>query len=88
MTLLFDSTAIQDFFETFNKNCAQVIIPDANLAIDDTLYPYKGRNKLKQYNPSKPAKYCYIEAYLAEQYLIHILHYLMLVSLTFLISIT
>ena len=28
-----------------------------NLAIDESLYLYRGRIRIKQYNPSKPAKY-------------------------------
>ena len=31
--------------------------PSAYLAVDETLYPYRGRIGFKQYNPSKPAKY-------------------------------
>ena len=48
--------AVHNFSETFNKNCAQMRLPVAYLAIDKTLYPYRGRVKLKQYNYYKPAK--------------------------------
>ena len=32
-------------------------MPSEYLAIDETLYPYRGSIKLRQYNPNKPAKY-------------------------------
>ena len=31
--------------------------PSPYLAIDETLYPYRGPIGIKKYNPSKPAKY-------------------------------
>ena len=31
--------------------------PSALLAVDETLYPYRGHIGFKQYNPQKPAKY-------------------------------
>ena len=45
------------FFESFNKNISKFRYPSSYLAVDETLYPYRGRTGLKQYNPSKPAKY-------------------------------
>ena len=45
------------FFESFNKNISKFRYPSSYLAVDKTLYPYCGRIGLKQYNPSKPAKY-------------------------------
>ena len=50
-------TAIRDIFEGFNHNCAKARVPSEYLAIDETLYPYRGSIKLRQYNPNKPAKY-------------------------------
>ena len=44
-------------FESFNVNCTTLHIPSEYFAIDKTLYGYRGMVKLKQYNPSKPAKY-------------------------------
>ena len=49
--------AIREIFEAFNSNCAKVCIPSEYLAVDETLYPYRGHIKFKQYNPNKPAKY-------------------------------
>ena len=48
---------MQDFFEEFNANNAKSRYPTPYLAVDETLYPYRGRIGFKQYNPSKPAKY-------------------------------
>ena len=31
--------------------------PSEYLSIDETLYPYRGNVKFRQYNPSKPARY-------------------------------
>lgn len=48
---------IRCFFEEVNKNNAKGRNPSPYLAIDETLYPYRGHISFKQYNPSKPAKY-------------------------------
>ena len=54
----FDKFAcIRDFFETVNEKNASVRSPSPYLAIDETLYPYRGSIGIKQYNLSKPAKY-------------------------------
>lgn len=50
-------TAFRDFFNSFNDQCAQLRIPSDLLSLDETLYPYRGRISIKQYNPNKPAKY-------------------------------
>ena len=47
----------QSFFEGFNKNISKFCYPLSYLAVDETLYPYRGRIGFKQYNPSKPCKY-------------------------------
>ena len=47
-------TALRKIFESLNVNCATVIILSS---INETLYAYRYIVKLKQYNPSKPAKY-------------------------------
>ena len=63
-------------------------IPDVYLAIDKRIYPCRGRVKLKQYNPDKPAKYELLYRRIYDStVLIHILHYLMLVCSKVLISI-
>ena len=31
--------------------------PSPFLTVDETLCPYRGHREIKQYNPSKPAKY-------------------------------
>ena len=43
--------------ETFNVDCTTLRIRSEHLAIDKTLYVYRGMVKLKQYNPNKSAKY-------------------------------
>ena len=47
----------RDFFEEINQLFLKLHLPSEHLAIDVTLYPYRGRVGFKQYNPSKPAKY-------------------------------
>ncbi len=51
------AAAIRGFFEDFNINCAKMRVPTEYLAIDETLYPYRGNIGFRQYNPAKPAKY-------------------------------
>ena len=54
----FDKFAcIRDFFETVNEKNASMRSPPPYLAIDEIHYPYRGSIGIKQYNPSKPAKY-------------------------------
>ena len=48
---------MRSFFESFNKNISKFHYPSSYLAVNKTLYPYRGRIGFKQYNPSKPAKY-------------------------------
>ena len=48
---------IKDFFEEVNTNFVSMWIPSVYLAIDETLYLYRGRIGIKQCDPSKPAKY-------------------------------
>ena len=47
----------RDFFEKVNESNTKARCPSPYLAIDETLYPYRGHINFKQYNPSKPAKY-------------------------------
>ena len=49
--------AFREFFEAVNQNNGKMRNPSYYLAIDETLYPFRGRIGMKQYNPSKPAKY-------------------------------
>lgn len=48
---------VREFFEQVNKNNARYRSPSPYLAVDETLYPYRGHIGFRQYNPSKPAKY-------------------------------
>ena len=50
-------TAIHEFFEKFNNQCMLVLAPGDYLSLDETLYPMRMQISLKQFNPSKPAKY-------------------------------
>ena len=49
--------AFREFFEAVNQNNGKMRNPSYYLAIDEILYPFRGRIGMKQYNPSKPAKY-------------------------------
>ena len=47
-----------------NENNVRRRNPSELLAIDETLYPYRGTIGFKQYNPSKPASLCdYVTTY-------------------------
>ena len=48
---------MREFFEAVNVNNARAHYPSFYLAIDETLYPYRGHIGFKQYNPNKPSKY-------------------------------
>ena len=50
-------TTIREFFEIFNRNCMNHVIPSEYLSIDETLYPMRTQVRIKQYKPNKPAKY-------------------------------
>ena len=67
-------TALKTFFESFNVNCATVRIPSEYLAIDDTLYAYRGMVKLKQYNPNKPARYGLLYRSISDSCSIHLFY--------------
>ena len=49
--------AFRDFFEKFNRFCADALQPEEFLSIDETLYPCRTQIGFKQFNPSKPSKY-------------------------------
>ena len=49
--------AIRIFFEQVNAQNAKMRGPSTYLSVDETLYPYRGKIGIKQYNPAKPAKY-------------------------------
>ena len=49
--------AFREFFKAVNQNNGKMRNPSYHLAIDKTLHPFRGRIRMKQYNPSKPAKY-------------------------------
>ena len=48
---------MREIFEAMNSRNASMRYPSALLALDETLYPYRGHIGFKQYNPQKPAKY-------------------------------
>ena len=48
---------MRSFFESFNKNISKFRYPSSYRAVDETLYPYRGRIGFKQYNLTKPTKY-------------------------------
>ena len=49
--------AMRDIFEDWNIRCGEPVQCSAYVAIDECLYPSRGRQPAKCYNPSKPAKY-------------------------------
>ena len=49
--------AIRQFFLKMNENNRRCHNPSSYVSVDKTLYPDRGRIGMKQYNPSKPAKY-------------------------------
>ena len=48
---------IREFFEEVNVQNAEMRGTSAFLSVDETLYPYRDRIGVKQYNSAKPAKY-------------------------------
>lgn len=48
---------IRDIWNFLNENLAKNFDPYETIAIDEQLFPYRGRTKFTQYIPSKPAKY-------------------------------
>ena len=48
---------LRELFEMMNEQNSKCRFPSPLLAVDETLYPYRGAIGFKQYNPSKPAKY-------------------------------
>ena len=51
-------TVIHEFFEKFNNQCMPVLAPGDYLSLDETLYHMRMQISFKQFNLSKPAKYC------------------------------
>ena len=49
--------AICEFFMKMNENNRRCHKPSPYVSVDETLYPYSARIGMKQYNPSKLAKY-------------------------------
>ena len=49
--------AIGEFFMKMNENNGRCRNPSPYVSVDETIYPYRGRIGMKQYNPSEPAKY-------------------------------
>ena len=49
--------AMRDMFEACNETFAKCLV-HKDLSIDETLYPMRNQVAFKQYNPSKPSKYC------------------------------
>lgn len=51
------SAPVSEVWEMLNANLAEIYKPTCYLAVDEQLYPYRGRTRFTQYMPSKPAKY-------------------------------
>ena len=52
--------AFRSFFNQFNEHCVMLRIPSDFLSPDETLYPFRRKISMKQYNPNKAAKYGFI----------------------------
>ena len=50
-------TAMRKFFDKLNESCAKLRILTEILSIDETLYSYREKIQIRQYNQNKPAKY-------------------------------
>lgn len=50
-------SAFREIFELFLENCSKHYTLAEYTTIDEQLVPFRGRTKLRQYIPSKPAKY-------------------------------
>ena len=50
-------SAIKNFFKKMNENNTRYQKPSPHVRVDETLYPYRETIGMKQYKPSKPAKY-------------------------------
>ena len=48
---------ISEFFMKMNETNRRCHIPSSYVSVDEALYPYRWRIGMKQYTPSKPAKY-------------------------------
>ena len=44
--------AFRELFRGLNENFAQLRTPSEYLAIDEILYPYRGKTVIRQYNPN------------------------------------
>ena len=44
---------LRDLFESINEMFVKLRVPSEHLAIDETLYPYRGRIGFRQYNPQQ-----------------------------------
>ena len=51
----------REVFELFNDACSRALQCGPDMAVDETLYAYRGRGlAFKQYLPQKPAKYGFL----------------------------
>ena len=48
---------VSEIFEIYQSNCFQALEPGSDICVDEQLYSFRGRCPIKQYMPSKPAKY-------------------------------
>ncbi|KRX26265.1 PiggyBac transposable element-derived protein 4 [Trichinella nelsoni] len=49
--------AVRVIWDTWVKNLPKMYNPSENVAVDERLYPFKGRCQFRQYMPKKPEKY-------------------------------
>lgn len=48
---------VSELYALFNEASESNLMPGANLCVDETLVPFRGRCSFRQYIPSKPARY-------------------------------
>ena len=63
--------AIRGFFMKMNEINGRCCNPLPYVSVDETLYPYCGRIGMKQYNPSKPAKYALLHQSLCDEKILY-----------------
>ena len=73
-------------FGSVNVQNARMRDPSTFVSVDETLYPYSGKNEIKKYNPPNlQSMDCYKEVYTMPNFHIRILRYRAIINLAVLI---
>ena len=49
---------VRSLIQMFNKNCLSNYITERHVSIEESMIPYHGRHRCKQYMQSEPVKFC------------------------------